>query len=66
LGTFQDKEGITLIITEQQVKGTGPPYDSTRTSIFLTVLSSLSALGFLTVLTGRLAQAAISENAIPA
>lgn len=66
LGTFQEQEGITIIITEEQAKMTGLPYDSTWACITLRVHSSLSAVGFLAALAGQLAQAAISVNAVSA
>ena len=66
LGTFQEQEGITIIITEEQARGVGLPYDSTWACITLRVHSALSAVGFLAVLTGRLAQVGISVNAISA
>jgi uncharacterized protein len=66
LGTFQEQEGITIIITEEQAKKIGLPYDLTWACITLQVYSSLSAVGFLATLTSRLAQAGISVNAISA
>jgi len=66
LGTFREKEGITLIITDGQARHAGLPYDSTSAGITLTVHSSLSAVGFLAAITTRLAQAGISINAISA
>jgi hypothetical protein len=66
LGTFREQEGITLIITEEQASQAGLPYDSSWACISLMVHSSLSAIGFLSVLTSRLAQAHISVNAVSA
>lgn len=66
LGTFQEQEGITIIITEEQAREVGLAYNSTWACITLRVHSSLSAVGFLAALTGRLAQAGISVNAISA
>jgi uncharacterized protein len=66
LGTFREQEGITLIITQEQASQAGLPYDSTWACISLMVHSSLSAIGFLAALTGRLAQAGISVNAVSA
>jgi len=66
LRTFREQEGITLIITEEQASQAGLPYESTWACISLTVHSSLSAVGFLAVLTGRLAKAGISVNAVSA
>ena len=66
LGTFQEQEGITLIITDEQASRVGLPYDTTWACITLMVHSSLSAVGFLAILTNRLAQAGISVNAVSA
>jgi hypothetical protein len=66
LGTFREQEGITLIITEEQASQAGLPYDSSWACISLMVHSSLSAIGFLSVLTSQLAQAHISVNAVSA
>ena len=66
LGTFHEQEGITLIITEEQASQAGLPYNSTWACISLMVHSSLSAIGFLAMLTSRLAQAGISVNAVSA
>jgi uncharacterized protein len=66
LGTFREQEGMTLIIPEEQASRTGLPYNSSWACITLQVHSALSAVGFLAALTGRLAQAGISVNAVSA
>lgn len=66
LGTFREQEGVTLIITEEQASQAGLSFDSSWACISLMVHSSLSAVGFLAVLTSRLAQACISVNAVSA
>ena len=66
LGTFREPEGITIIVTQQQAIDSGLPFDTTWACITLTVHSSLSAVGFLAAVTGRLAQAGISVNPVSA
>ena len=66
LGTFREQEGITLIITEEQARGAGLPFDSSWACISLTVHSALTAVGFLAAITARLAEAGISVNAVSA
>jgi uncharacterized protein len=66
VGTFQEQEGISIIITQAQAREAGLTYDSTWACITLQVHSALSAVGFLAALTGRLAQAGISVNAVSA
>jgi uncharacterized protein len=66
LGTFHEQEGITIIITQQQASDNGLPIDSTWACITLTAHSSLSAVGFLAAITGRLSQAGMSVNPVSA
>lgn len=66
LGTFREEEGITIIVTQQQASDNGLPFDTTWACITLMVHSSLSAVGFLAAVTGRLAQAGISVNPVSA
>jgi uncharacterized protein len=66
LGTFREREGRTLILTETQAREAGLAFDSTWAWISLTVHSSLSAVGLLAAITARLAEAGISVNAISA
>ena len=66
LGTFQEQEGMTVIITEEQASGAGLAYDSTWACISLTVHSALTAVGFLAAISAGLAQAGISVNAVSA
>ena len=66
LGMFHEQEGITLIITRQQANDNDLPYDTTWARITLTVHSSLSAVGFLAAITGKLAEAGISVNPVSA
>jgi len=66
IGTFREPEGMTLIVTDEQATRAGLPYDSIWACISLRVHSALSAVGFMAALTGRLAQAGISVNAVSA
>ena len=66
LGKFLEQEGITVIATQQQARDNGLSFDAIWAYITLTVHSSLSAVGFLATLTGRLAQAGISVNVVSA
>jgi hypothetical protein len=66
LSTFHEDEGITLITTEKQATDDGLAFDTTWAWITLTAHSSLSAVGFLAAITGRLAKAGISVNPVSA
>ncbi len=66
LGVFHEQEGITIIATQKQANDNGLPFDITWACITLTVHSSLSAVGFLAAIAGRLAQAGISVNPVSA
>ncbi|OGO26819.1 MAG: hypothetical protein A2Z16_07355 [Chloroflexi bacterium RBG_16_54_18] len=66
LFTFQEKEGISLITTREQALRNGLPFDTTWAWIELRVHSSLSAVGFIAVISGRLAQHGISLNLVSA
>lgn len=66
LCVFREQEGITIIATQQQAIDSGLAFETTWACITLTVHSSLSAVGFLAAITGRLAQAGISANPVSA
>ncbi|HXF68471.1 MAG TPA: ACT domain-containing protein [Thermoflexus sp.] len=66
LATFREHEGITIIVTQQQAMDNGLPFDMVWACITLSVQSSLSAVGFLAEITGRLARAGISVNVVSA
>ncbi|RMG67630.1 MAG: ACT domain-containing protein [Calditrichaeota bacterium] len=66
LCTFREREGITAIVTRQQAEAYRLPFDSLWAYIELAVHSSLSAVGFLAVISNRLAAAGISTNVISA
>ena len=64
--TFREREGTTLIVRREEAEGARLPYQFTSRQITLTVHSSLEAVGFLAAITGRLADAGISVNAVSA
>lgn len=66
LGTFQEHEGITIIATRRQASDQGLECDMSWACITLGVQSSLTAVGFLAVITSRLAHAGISVNPVSA
>jgi hypothetical protein len=66
LGTFREPEGITVIATQRQASENGLQFNMTWACITLRVHSSLSAVGFLAAVTGRLAQMGISVNPVSA
>jgi inorganic pyrophosphatase len=66
LGVFREQEGISIIVTLQQATDLRLPIDATWACITLTVHSSLSAVGFLALITARLARSDISVNPVSA
>jgi hypothetical protein len=65
-GWFREAEGITLILEKSTAIEAGLTYTFPSRLITLTVHSSLDAVGFLAIITERLAKAGISVNAISA
>jgi len=65
-GWFREAEGITLILEKRSAIEAGLVYAFPSRLITLTVHSSLEAVGFLAVITERLAAAGISVNTISA
>jgi hypothetical protein len=63
---FREREGTTLVVRREEAEGAGLPYQFASRLITLTVHSSLEAVGFLAAITGRLAEAGISVNAVSA
>ena len=63
---FREREGTTLVMRREEAESAGLPYQFASRLITLTVHSSLEAVGFLAAITGRLAQAGISVNAVSA
>jgi uncharacterized protein len=63
---FREREGTTLVVRREEAEGAGLPYQFASRLITLNVHSSLEAVGFLAAITGRLAEAGISVNAVSA
>ena len=63
---FHEREGTTLIVRREEAEAAGLPYQFASRLITLTVHSSLEAIGLLAAVTGRLADAGISVNAVSA
>ena len=66
VGWFRESEGITLILERNAAITAGLEFSFPSRMITLTVHSSLEAVGFLALITKRLAAAGISVNAISA
>lgn len=63
---FREKEGITLILERDVADANSLPYSHVWGMITLTVHSDLTAVGFLAVITSKLAGAGISVNVVSA
>jgi len=63
---FHEREGTAFIVRRKEAEAAGIPYQFASRMITLTVHSSLEAIGFLAAITGRLAEAGISVNAVSA
>jgi hypothetical protein len=63
---FREHEGTTLVVRREEAESTGLDYQFASRLITLSVHSSLEAVGFLAAITGRLAEAGISVNAVSA
>ena len=63
---FREREGTTLVMRREEAESTGLPHQFASRLITLTVHSSLEAVGFMAAITGRLAEAGISVNAVSA
>ena len=63
---FREREGTAFIVRREEAEAVGLPYQFASRLITLTVHSSLEAVGFLAAITGRLAEAGISVNAVSA
>src|SRR5882672_7199928 len=66
LHIFREREGTAFVIRREEAEAAGLPYQFASRLITLTVHSSLEAVGFLAAITGRLAEASISVNAVSA
>jgi hypothetical protein len=63
---FREREGATLVVRREEAEQAGITGQFASRLITLTVHSSLEAIGFLAAITGRLAEAGISVNAVSA
>jgi hypothetical protein len=66
LGIFQEKEGMTVILSKAQADAAALPYSSVCAWITLTVHSSLEAVGLTAAFSNALTQANISCNVVAA
>lgn len=66
IGMFQEKEGVTLIITKQQAIDSHIDYESVYKLISLNVHSSLDAVGLTASFSAKLAEKNISANVVAA
>ncbi|MEH2499464.1 hypothetical protein V1294_005943 [Bradyrhizobium sp. AZCC 1678] len=63
---FREREGTAFIVRREEAEAAGLPHQFASQMITLTVHSSLEAVGFLAAITGLLADAGISVNAVSA
>ena len=63
---FREREGPTVIVTKEIAQQNGFTFRSTWGLVSLSVHSDLEAVGFLATITGHLAKAGISTNAVSA
>lgn len=66
LGSFHEKEGVTVILEKDVAQRAGIGFQSEWKMITLTVHSALDAVGFLATITGSLAAEGIAVNVISA
>ena len=66
ISTFQEQEGLTLVLEKSSADKGGLAYDSSFRMITLTVHSSLEAVGLTAAVAGKLAERGISANVIAA
>jgi hypothetical protein len=64
LGSFQEAEGLTVILPRQQAEHLGLPYSYVAAWLTLHVHSALEAVGLTAAVASALAQAGISCNVI--
>jgi hypothetical protein len=64
LGTFREREGLTLILAQPQADEAGLDYQGIWARITLTVHSSLEAVGLIAAVATTLAEAGISANPV--
>lgn len=66
IGMFREREGITLILDQQQADQAGIPYTDLWACITLTIHSALTAVGFMAAISSKLAAAGLSLNPVSA
>ncbi|MCF2949837.1 ACT domain-containing protein [Paraglaciecola aquimarina] len=66
IGTFQEKEALTVIVTKQAAEQFHLPYESVFKCITLSVHSSLEAVGLTAAVASKLAEYNISANVVAA
>ncbi|MGE8349782.1 MAG: ACT domain-containing protein [Pseudomonas protegens] len=64
LGSFREREGLTVIVQRQQAERLGLAFDYVAAWITLNVHSALEAVGLTAAFAGALGQAGISCNVI--
>lgn len=62
--TFREAEGLTVIITQEQAEAHGIAYEFESRMITLNVHSSLEAVGFMALISAKLADADIPVNPV--
>jgi uncharacterized protein len=66
LASYQEEEGLTLVLAKQSADVPGLAYDAVFQCITLMVHSSLEAVGLTAAVSGKLAANGISANVIAA
>ena len=66
LASYQEEEGLTLVLLKQSADVAGLAYDSVFNCITLMVHSSLDAVGLTAAVSGKLAANGISANVMAA
>ncbi|MFB0988019.1 MAG: ACT domain-containing protein [Gammaproteobacteria bacterium] len=66
LASYQEDEGLTLVLAKQSADVAGLAYDSVFNCITLMVHSSLEAVGLTAAVSGKLAANGISANVMAA
>lgn len=66
LASFQEEEGLTLVLEKQAADKANLSYESVFSCITLMVHSSLEAVGLTAAVSGKLADKGISANVIAA
>ncbi len=66
ISTFQEKEGLTVILTKEKADEFKIPYSGVFKCITLNVHSSLDAVGLTAAVSTKLAQSNISANVVAA